>query len=104
MLGHGKRHLLGRGQADGDRSALAERRLHHVVLPAVLCVAMFAWTFVQVGLPFYVQRIGGGSRATTLRWIGWILGITPILTIVTTPIWMRISRRSPVRVYVLIQL
>ena len=40
----------------------------------------FAWSFAYVSLPFYAERPSGGDTATTLRWTGWILGVTPLVT------------------------
>ena len=40
----------------------------------------FAWSLAYVRLPFYIQRPSGGDTATTLRWTGWILGVTPLVT------------------------
>ncbi len=34
-----------------------------------------------VSLPFHIQRIGTTDPAVTLRWTGWILGITSLVTV-----------------------
>src|SRR5438034_968156 len=49
----------------------------------------FAWSFVFVSLPFHIQRISPLDPAATLRWTGWILGITSLVTVVTAPVWGR---------------
>ena len=46
-------------------------------LPLALFFGTFAWSFAYVSLPFYIRRLSGGETATTLRWTGWILGVTP---------------------------
>lgn len=34
-----------------------------------------------VSLPFHIQRISTTDPAATLRWTGWILGITSLVTV-----------------------
>jgi MFS family permease len=64
----------------------------------------FAWSFVYVSLPFHIQRISPWDSATTLRWTGWILGISPLATVATTPLWGRLAGRgNPKTYYVLVQ-
>ena len=41
----------------------------------------FAWSFVLVSQPFHIQRISTTDPAATLRWTGWILGITSLVTV-----------------------
>jgi MFS family permease len=65
----------------------------------------FAWGFSFISLPFYVQAISTTDPATTLRWTGWIVGISSLVTVVTGPVWARLaSAGDPRRYYVLIQL
>jgi DHA1 family multidrug resistance protein-like MFS transporter len=65
----------------------------------------FAWGFAFISLPFYVQAISTADAATTLRWTGWIMGITSLVTVLTGPAWGRIGARGdPRRQYVLVQL
>ena len=65
----------------------------------------FAWSFVYVSLPFHVQRISTWDATATLRWTGWILGISPLATVVTAPLWGRLAGRgNPKAYYVLVQL
>jgi MFS family permease len=61
----------------------------------------FAWSFVYVSLPFYIQRISKLDAASTLRWTGWILGISPLITVVTAPVsgWLA-GERDPKRAFV----
>jgi MFS family permease len=49
----------------------------------------FAWSFVYVSLPFHIQTLTTADPRTTLTWTGWILGITPLVTVVTSPLWGR---------------
>lgn len=56
-------------------------------LPAALFFGTFAWSFVYVSLPFYIQRLSPEDPVSTLRWTGWILGISPLVTVVTAPLW-----------------
>ncbi len=61
----------------------------------------FAWSFVHVSLPFYVERLSTFDPATTLRWTGWILGISPLVTVVTAPVSGRLAgNRDPKRAFV----
>jgi len=74
----------------------------------VLAVAMFfgtfAWAFVFISLPFHIQRVSPWDPITTLRWTGWILGISPLLTVATAPFWGRYAERANVKtLYVLTQ-
>lgn len=65
----------------------------------------FAWSFVYVSLPFHIQAISTLDAAATLRWTGWILGISPLVTVVTAPFWGRLAeRRDPRRLYVIVEL
>lgn len=65
----------------------------------------FAWSFVYVSWPFYIQRRSPGDRTSTLRWTGWILGISPLTTVVTAPLWGRLAgHRNPRTFYVVVEL
>ena len=70
-------------------------------LPAAMFVGSFAWSFVHVSLPFYIQDLSRFDAATTLRWTGFILGISPLITVITAPIsgWLAGSR-DPKRAFV----
>src|SRR5262249_52920198 len=64
----------------------------------------FAWSFVSVSLPFYIHSMSPFDEVTTLRWTGWILGISPLITVVTAPISGRLVHgRDPKRGFVLVQ-
>lgn len=74
------------------------------ILPISIFLGSFAWAFVYVSLPFYIQAISTSDAATTLRWTGWILGISSLVTVVTAPLWGRFAERSdPRRLYVLVE-
>lgn len=80
--------------------ALAPRR----TLPLALFFATSAWSFVYVSLPFYVQQISTADPVSTLRWTGWILGISPLVTVVTGPIWGRLAEKgNPKTFYVAVE-
>ena len=65
----------------------------------------FAWSFAFISLPFYIQSISAYDSAATLRWSGWILGISSLVTVVTSPAWGRVGERGdPRRQYILVQL
>ena len=67
-----------------------------------MLVGSFAWSFVSVTLPFHIQRVSTLDDAATLRWTGWILGISPLATVVTAPFWGRLADRgNPKQLYVL---
>jgi MFS family permease len=75
------------------------------VLPLAMFFGTFAWSFVYVSLPFHVQQISTWDATATLRWTGWILGISPLATVVTAPLWGRLAGRgNPKAYYVLVQL
>ena len=64
----------------------------------------FSWSFVYVSLPFYIGTISQGDAASTLRWTGWILGISPLVTVLTAPLWGRYAEtHRPRRLYVAVQ-
>lgn len=65
----------------------------------------FAWSFVFVSLPFYIHRISTLDEASTLRWTGWILGVSSLVTVVTAPLSGRLAGRGdPKAFYMLVQL
>ncbi len=67
-------------------------------------VGTFAWSFVYVSLPFHIQSISTADPVATLRWTGWILGISPLATVATAPAWGRLAERTnPKTCYVLTQ-
>ncbi len=75
------------------------------VLPLAMFVGTFSWSFVYVSLPFHIQRISPWDGPTTLRWTGWILGISPLATVAMAPLWGRLAGRgNPKAYFVLIQL
>src|SRR5690349_17037920 len=64
----------------------------------------FSWSFVYISLPFHIQRISTWDAATTLTWTGWILGITPLATVATAPLWGRFAERGdPRTLYAVVQ-
>ena len=64
----------------------------------------FSWSFVYVSLPFHIQKISTLDEVSTLRWTGWILGISPLATVVTAPWLGRIGgRRNPKTAFEIIQ-
>ncbi|MGH7398772.1 MAG: MFS transporter [Candidatus Rokuibacteriota bacterium] len=74
------------------------------VLPTSMLLGTFAWSFVYVSLPFHIQSMSTLDAAATLRWTGWILGISPLITVVTTPISGRICERvDPKRGFIAVQ-
>lgn len=74
------------------------------VLPTSMLLGTFAWSFVYVSLPFHIQRMSTLEPAATLRWTGWILGISPLITVITAPISGRLGERiDPRRGFVTVQ-
>lgn len=64
----------------------------------------FAWSFTFVSLPFHIQRVSTLDPAATLRWTGWILGITSLVTVATAPVWGRYAGRGdPKACYVAVE-
>ena len=62
----------------------------------------FAWSFAFISLPFYIEAISPYDPATTLRWTGWILGISSLVTVVTSPAWGRVGERGDARTQYLV--
>lgn len=52
----------------------------------------FSWSFVY--MPFHIQAVTTWDETATLRWTGWILGITPLVTVVTAPVWGRLGNHG----------
>lgn len=74
------------------------------VLPISLFFGTFAWSFVYVSLPFYIHRVSTLDDAATLRWTGWILGISPIVTVCTAPVWGKLAGEgNPKTLYVVVE-
>jgi MFS transporter, DHA1 family, multidrug resistance protein len=74
------------------------------VLPASMLIGTFAWSFIYVSLPFHIQRMSTLDPAATLRWTGWILGISPLITVVTAPISGRLGEHiDPKRGFIAVQ-
>ena len=75
------------------------------ILPVALFFGTFAWSFVYVSLPFYIQRLSTVDPVSTLRWTGWILGISALVTVATTPVWGRLAgKRNPKTFYVVVEI
>ena len=74
------------------------------VLPLAMFFGSFSWSFVYVSLPFHIQRISTWDATSTLRWTGWILGISPLATVAMAPLWGRLAGRgNPKAYFVLVQ-
>jgi MFS transporter, DHA1 family, multidrug resistance protein len=64
----------------------------------------FAWSFVYVSLPFYIHSMSPYDEAATLRWTGWILGISSLITVVTAPLSGRLMHgRDPKHGFIVVQ-
>jgi len=76
-----------------------------LALPAGMLLGTVAWSFVSVSLPFHVRAISDVDAAATLRWTGFILGITALTTVATAPAWGWLGERAdPRRLFILTQL
>jgi MFS family permease len=74
------------------------------LLPVTMFIGTFAWAFVYVSLPFHIQAISTVDAASTLRWTGWILGVSSLVTVVTAPLWGRYAERgNPRALYMLVE-
>ena len=69
------------------------------VLPTAMFFGSFAWSFVFVSLPFHIQRLSPLDETATLRWTGWILGISPLVTVATAPFWGHFAGRGDPKAY-----
>src|SRR5262249_36268384 len=106
----------GSGHVGGDTARPAARALarlagplpqfsRHWILPFSMFFGSFAWSFVFVSLPFYIQKMSTVDAAATLRWTGWILGVSSLVTVVTAPFSARLfGERHPKRSLVWTQL
>ena len=75
------------------------------ILPFSMFFGTFAWSFVFVSLPFYILKMSTVDAAATLRWTGWILGISSLVTVVTAPFSARFfGERHPKRSFIFTQL
>jgi MFS family permease len=69
-----------------------------------MLISTFAWSFIYVSLPFHIQKMSTLDEAATLRWTGWILGISPLITVVTAPLSGRLGERiDPKRGFIAVQ-
>jgi MFS family permease len=67
-------------------------------------LSTLAWQFVFVSLPFHIQAISPYDDASTLRWTGWILGVSSLVTVLTSPAWgAGAERGNPKTLYVAIE-
>jgi MFS family permease len=67
-------------------------------------IGSFSWSFVYVSLPFHIQHISPWDAASTLRWTGWILGVTSLVTVVAAPLWGRFAGQgNPRRLFMLVE-
>jgi MFS transporter, DHA1 family, multidrug resistance protein len=67
-------------------------------------LSSFAWSFVLVTLPFYIQRLSRVDEVATLRWTGWIVGVPSLVTVTTAPLWGRFGARgNPKPWFVMVQ-
>ena len=74
-------------------------------LPLSMFIGTFAWSFIQVSLPFYIGKISTLDAMATLRWTGWILGVSSLVTMVMAPFSARIfGEKNPKRSYVATQM
>jgi MFS family permease len=64
------------------------------MLTATMFLTSLAWSLVYVVLPFHIERISALGPGATLAWIGWILGITSLVAVVSGPIWSRFADRG----------
>jgi len=75
------------------------------ILPFSMFFGSFAWSFVFVSLPFYIQKMSTVDATATLRWTGWILGVSSLVTVVTAPFSAKLfGERHPKRSYIWTQL
>lgn len=74
-----------------------------LTFPVVIFCYQFMTVVVNVTLAFYVQAMLPGALG--LQWTGWMLGVVPLLAILTTPVWMHwASGPNPRRLYLLSQI
>jgi DHA1 family multidrug resistance protein-like MFS transporter len=67
-------------------------------------VGSFSWSFVYVSLPFHIQHVSTWEPTRTLRWTGWILGVTPLVTVAAAPLWGRFGGQgNPKRLFMVVQ-
>lgn len=75
-----------------------------LALPLAIFIGSFSWSFVFVSLPFHIQHISTWDPKSTLRWTGWILGVTALVTVITAPLWGRFGGRGdPKRLFMIVQ-
>jgi len=83
---------------------MAARARAEWVLPASMLIGTFAWSFIYVSLPFHIQKMSTLDPAATLRWTGRILGVSPLITVITAPISGRLGEHiDPKRGFIAVQ-
>jgi MFS family permease len=66
------------------------------ILGGVVFLNTLCWALAYAVLPFYVHELAPGASDADLYWRGSILGVTPLLTILSMPVWIRVWRgRNP---------
>jgi DHA1 family multidrug resistance protein-like MFS transporter len=75
------------------------------VLTLAMFMGSFAWAFVYVPLPFYIEQVSTAGVAGTLAWTGWIIGVTSLVAVVSGPVGAHFAARGDIkRACVLVQL
>ena len=83
----------------------ARERTGEWILPFSMFFGTFAWSFVFVSLPFYIHQMSTLDATSTLRWTGWILGISSLVTMITAPFSARLfGERNPKRSFIYTQM
>src|SRR6266436_815346 len=83
----------------------ARERTGNWILPFSMFFGTFAWSFVFVSLPFYIHQMSTLDATSTLRWTGWILGVSSLVTMITAPFSARLfGERNPKRSFILTQM
>src|SRR5713101_9382861 len=83
----------------------ARERTGEWILPFSMFFGTFAWSFVFVSLPFYIHQMSTLDATSTLRWTGWILGVSSLVTMITAPFSARLfGERNPKRSFILTQM
>jgi len=83
----------------------ARERTGEWILPFSMFFGTFAWSFVFVSLPFYIHQMSTLDATSTLRWTGWILGVSSLVTMITAPFSARLfGERNPKRSFIYTQM
>ena len=77
----------------GDQAAIRSWRRNLAALTSAVFVGFTGFTLVMPFLPIYIGQMGVRDLDEIAAWTGVILGVTPAMTAVFSPLWGRLADR-----------